>query len=771
MALTSYATRFARRRTLLPIGIIIAVWALFFWRVLTPVDADRLTFQQGDFTLQFLAYRQMAYRQLAEGHFPVFEECLYSGYPFQADPQSQVLYPPVAGTMALGRLLGWATYPLRALEWEVMLHVLVAALTMYAFLRDLRLHRLACLFGAFAFAFSGFMTGYAMLQTSILETSAWLPLIMLALRRLAVCQSARACARPVVLLAISVALAYTAGHPQTLLFIVYAGAAAYTFWAWRARRSARQVVLRGGAAAALAIGLSAAQLIPSLSFMLASTRAQLPFEEAGTGFVLHDISLFVLTGVTNIWQPLYVGMVTLVLAAVALSWRWAEVWLWVAIGAGALVLGFGANALGFDLAYMAAPGYKQFHSQERHALIVVFAMSTLGSYGLHALLGPLRRRARHRLWRACKHVAVGAVAAFALLVALLLFARLADPPRPEVGMFSDRVAMIALGLLATAGLLAWRARLGHTPRWLWGSAVLMLLLFDTFSVNRYTATQKPADPFPALPLVGPVQTAIDLPPALQTTGAYRLYNHYGLPLNGACVNGLNEISGGSPIVLRSYQTLLQRAPEDVYSRLLNVHYTITWRGGMGTDNGRRIPDRKLATDKYQNIEANTFLLDWPAPGPQPAWVVSNVLSVQDEDSLYQRLNDAHFDPLAEAVIDIRDRERAPGSASGKAGLEGKATGYMKIAAHADAQALLVVSEAYHWNWVARVNGAEVRPIIVDGALLGVPIPAGNSTIELSYIPTDLTIGTAISVAALLVIIGLLISSRSRGNGHAHEVSH
>src|SRR5262245_45112059 len=139
MALTSFATRFARRRTLLSIGIIIAVWALFFWRVLTPVDTDRLTFQQGDFTLQFLAYRQMAYRQLAEGHFPAFEECLYSGYPFQADPQSQVLYPPVAGTMVLGRLLGWATYPLRALEWEVMLHVLVAALTMYAFLRDLRL--------------------------------------------------------------------------------------------------------------------------------------------------------------------------------------------------------------------------------------------------------------------------------------------------------------------------------------------------------------------------------------------------------------------------------------------------------------------------------------------------------------------------------------------------------------------------------------------------------------------------------------------------------
>ncbi|MCL5999345.1 MAG: YfhO family protein [Chloroflexi bacterium] len=761
MAFTSFATRLARHHTpratlctLLPIGVILAAWLLFFWRILTPVASDRLTFQQGDFTLQFLAYRQMAYRQLNLGQFPIFEECLYSGYPFQADPQSQVLYPPVLGTMVLGRLLGWSTYPLRALEWEVMLHVLIAALTMYAFLRSARLHRLACVFGALAYAFSGFVTGYAMLQTAILETAAWLPLILLALRQLAASNTFRQCVRPAILLAVSVAMAYTAGHPQTLLFVVYAGAAAFGFWAWRTQRSVKQVVVRGGLAALLAIGLSAAQLLPSLSFMLASTRAQLPFNEAGTGFVLHDISLLVLTGVTNVWQPLYAGMVTLVLVAVALASRRAEVWLWISVSIGALVLGFGANALGFDLAYLFAPGYKQFHSQERHALIIVFALSTLSSIGLHTLLSPMRPRVRYRLWRASKHVAGWAVAAFAVLISLLLFARLSNPAHPEIGTHSDRVAMIALGLLGTAGLLAWRSRLGHTPRWLWATSLLALLVFDLFSINRYTATQQPADPLPALPLVAPIQAAEDLAPGLKSTGAYRLYNHYGLPLNGACVNGLSEISGGSPIVLRDYQTFLQRAPEDVYSRLLNVHYTVTWRGGMGTDDGRRIPDRKLATDKYQNIEANTFLLDWPAPGPQPAWVVTNVVSVQDEDALYQRLNADDYDPSGEAVIYARDGSRVPGSAGGSAGLEGKATGYMKIAAHAEGPTLLVVSEAYHWNWTALVNGTEVRPLIVDGALLGVPIPAGNSTIELSYRPMDLYVGAGISAITLVITIVL-----------------
>jgi hypothetical protein len=765
MLVQPIAQWFNRHRTLrasAPVAVIFLAWLLFFWRILTPVQADRLTFQQGDFTLQFLAYRQMAYRQLVAGQFPTFEECLYSGYPFQADPQSQVLYPPVIGTMMLGRVLGWPTYPLRALEWEVMAHVLLAALTMYAFLRKLRLRRAACLLGALTYAFSGFMTGYAMLQTAILETAAWLPLILLALHQLATAplRPHTGWVKGTVLLAVSVALAYTAGHPQTLLFCVYSGLAAYLFWARQARLPGRQLLLRGSVAGLLAIGLSAAQLIPSLSFMLASTRAALPFDEAGTGFVLHDIVLFVLTGVTNVWQPLYVGITALILCGVAFTTRRPDVWLWLGIAVGALVLSFGANALGFDIAYRFAPGYQQFHSQERHALIVVFCLSILASIGFNALLAPMRLRARLRLWKASGKLILLAGVAVLLLVAIVLYAR-SVATQADLGQISDRVAIILLTLLGSAGLLAWRARLGHTQRRIWATLLMCLVIFDLFTVNRYTATQKPAEPFATLNLVKPIQEASDLPAQLKTGGAYRLYNHYGLPLNGACVNGLSEISGGSPIVLSYYHTFLARAPEDVYSRLLNVHYTVTWRGGMGTDNGRRIPDRKLASDKYQNIDANTFLLDWPSPGAQPTWVVTSVTVVKDEEALFQRLNADDYNPLSEAVVYDRDQALIPTAAGGNAGLEGKTTGYMKIAAYASAPSLLVVSEAYHWNWTARVNGSEVRPIMVDGALLGVPIPAGNSSIELSYRPMDLYAGAAISGLTFFLLVALLIRFRAR----------
>jgi hypothetical protein len=211
--------------------------------------------------------------------------------------------------------------------------------------------------------------------------------------------------------------------------------------------------------------------------------------------------------------------------------------------------------------------------------------------------------------------------------------------------------------LGIGALFIWRAHLGRAPRWMWVTALLGLVVFDLFTTNRYTATQPPSDPFPALSLTAPITAGNDLPAGMKTLGAYRINNHYGLPLNAACVNGLAEISGGSPIILRDYKTFLSRVPEDVYSQLLNVWYTVTWRGGMGTDNGRRIPDRKVATDKYQNIEANTFFLNWPTPHPQPAWVAETITYARTDDEVYGRMSEDSYRPMSEARWHLKGQRR------------------------------------------------------------------------------------------------------------------
>ncbi len=788
-----------RLRATAPIAALVLLWLLFFWRLLTPVPADRLTFQQGDFTLQFLAYRQLAYRQFAAGRFPVIEECLYSGYPFQADPQSQVLYPPVLAAMLIGRVLGWAEYPLRALEWEVMLHVLLAAISAYLFLRvgtrragKPPLHRMAALIGAVAYGFGGFMTGYAMLQTAILQTAAWLPLILLVLRRLTTTQSWLPDAA---LLAVLVFFAFTAGHPQTLLFVIYAGAAAFAFWFWQAHRGApgttvlKQGMLRGSVASLFALGLSAAQLIPTLSFMLASTRASLSFDQAGRGFALHDIALFALTGVINVWQPLYVGIIGLVLAGGAamakvarpthpsgrsgsLGARHDDTWLWVILGVGALTLSFGANAIGFDLAYLLVPGYRQFQAQERHAVAVTLALCVLAAYGGQALLGPLRPRAQLKLWRIARALGIWSAVAFSGLIGLLIAQRFAgEPTQAAWSTLTDRLALMALGLLGTAAVFAWRARLGKAPRWLWGGAVLGLLVFDLFSANRYTATQAPAEPFPPSPLIAPIG------PTQQPNSYSRVYNHFGLPLNGACIAGLNEVGGGSPIVLRAYKSLLDDAPEDVMVKLLNARHAVTWRGAMETPEGVMIPWFLLARDTFEGQEASTYRLDWEPQTFNGAWIPKQITSTPSEAAMYDRMRAPGFDPFAEAIVIRASDELLGRGANGSAAIEGKSPGYIKVAVNADAPALLIVSQAYHWNWVALVDGREVVPVAVNGALLGAPVPAGALSVEFSYRPRDLYAGAAISgltaiAGALAVGRSLIIRLRTRREGQpgASEVT-
>jgi hypothetical protein len=714
-------------------ALLVLIWAAFFWRILTPNPADRLTFQQGDFTLQFLAYRQMAFASLTQGNFPTIVECLYSGHPFQADPQAQLLYPPVLGAMLLGRALGWETYPLRALEFEVMLHTLLAAAGTYAFLRALGLRRGAALFGSSVFAYGGFMTGYAMLQTGILETAAWLPIAMLALRTLIAAERPH---RPATALAATLAIALTAGHPQTLLFMLYTGALAWWWWTRGAPRfiQLKRIALVG----LLGAALSAAQLVPSAWFMLNSTRAGLTFETAGRGFALEDIALFAVTGVFNIWQPLFVGIVTLALAAAALLRRArGDATLWAIAGFGALVLSFGANALGFDLFYLAAPGYRQFQSQERHALIVNFSLAVLGAYGMHALSNDVGLRTRARLRRIGARVVVAAAICFAALIAL----RITTPDAPL-----RQTALLVLGMLAASLLLLWRSRTGAASL-TWQFAVLGVLLFELFTANRTAATQKPADPFPKTALLTPVFEDR----ATRAAAPFeRIYNHFGLPLNGACVNGLNEIGGGSPIVWRDYKTLLDRTPEDVLVKLLNVRYAVTWRGAMTTPAGVEIPWFLLARNTFEGKSASTYRLNWEPADTRGAWLAPARI-VADEDALYAAMAAPGFDPFVQALLLAGEAPQG----SGVAAVEGKSNGYMKIAVNADAPALLTVSEAFHPNWIALVDGVAVTPERAYGALLGVRVPAGSHSVELSYRPLDLYFGAALSALAIVAAVVLI----------------
>ena len=191
----------------------------FFWPLIAPDATTREYFGPGDFWLQFLPFHTFAARQLANGKLALWDPYMFSGHPFQADIQTAVLYPIAAAN----EWLGGQGFGYLNLEWEAIVHFGLAATFTYLFVELLTGSTPAGVLGGLIFAFSGFLTSYPSQQLPVLESTVWLPLMLYCLER-----ASTKLARPTTWLALAgatLALSILAGHPQTVLYASYLGAA------------------------------------------------------------------------------------------------------------------------------------------------------------------------------------------------------------------------------------------------------------------------------------------------------------------------------------------------------------------------------------------------------------------------------------------------------------------------------------------------------------------------------------------------------------------
>lgn len=114
------------------------------------------------------------------GHFPLWMAGVETGTPFYSDPIASVFYPM---TWLLPLFAGSGRLPFLVYQWYIVVHMLLAGLGMYWFLRDQSLRRLACLGGAIAFCFSGAMS-MSVIHFPKIQVYLWWPLQLLFVRRL-----------------------------------------------------------------------------------------------------------------------------------------------------------------------------------------------------------------------------------------------------------------------------------------------------------------------------------------------------------------------------------------------------------------------------------------------------------------------------------------------------------------------------------------------------------------------------------------------------------
>ena len=253
----------------------LAVLAAGVFRVLVTPDIEGLP---GRDSANLYVLELFTRSALATGTLPYWNPFQFAGTPHLADPQTLVFYPPAW-------VLRWLP-ELAFLRWFALIHVWIGGAGALVLGRIVGLGWVAATAAAITVMLGG-SVGPWLHNGHLLQLSAavWLPWGI----ALAIVSARQQTVWPHPLLVVVVALQFLAGSPQSTIYTVAAVSLYLVFTAaWPEDTHARaswwrplgQFVMLG----ALAVGVTAYQLLPTLQFVSEAGRtAGLPYEEAVEG--------------------------------------------------------------------------------------------------------------------------------------------------------------------------------------------------------------------------------------------------------------------------------------------------------------------------------------------------------------------------------------------------------------------------------------------------------------------------------------------------------
>jgi hypothetical protein len=752
-----------------------------------------------DPTLNYYPRRYLAHENLMSGNLPLWNPHSAGGMPLLADFQSAVYYPPNL-VLNLGD-------PLRAMGWAVFLHVVLAGLGTFAFLRYRGMSAAASVFGALAFMFNGFIVTRVGHPTMI-QAAAWLPWLLLAVDGIVL--SGRRWW--FVGLAAAVALSVLSGFPQITVHC-FAAALLYLLYRFIVVRPPVRTLIWALVFAAAGVGLTALQIVPTVEFARQSGRLSEAMSSGlwhtpGVSFLkvlIPQVTGSAVDG-TN-WIALfkgpeahpndiglvaYVGVLPLILGLLMLPRIRSDSDVRFFYGvAGLVVLGSMVRPV-FSILYLFLPGAGAAQA-DRLAFLLSFCIAFLGARGFATVSEGSLRSERGR-FAGSVGLVLACLAALSILAvsAPRVLSRVAAGLNPDlstgvwVRAFSPRVRSFlsedlagwvayersqmlspAILLVITAVLLVlWRwGRWNRPVRWI----AVAITIVDLFLFGRAYYTPQPMeDAHAGMPGIQFLQENRSEP-----SRVVRAFSENVLSSNFNAVLGIDDAQGYNALMIDRYGKLFDLVERGTYAQnkkidaprhassfaspvldLLNVEYVLAEGSlGMSQELAGLAPfsgpelNRVYARDLL--VYRNEDVL------PRATWLARARLHPSEADVTAAMVQPG-YDP-ARAVRVEGDLGDVPwwvvsGGTEGQARQVTREPQRVVLDTSSERPGWLRWAEAYYPGWRVEVDGAEVRSWRADLALRAVPVPAGKHRVELRMDPASTRAGFGLSLLSLVLLM-------------------
>lgn len=762
---------------------------LFFWRPL--LSSAQVPRGGGDLNSYFFPLQAVSAEAIQTGQFPLWNPHLFGGMPQLANYQAAMLYPPNLMAWMLHRPYTYGTLELLAIS-----QYLIASVGAYFLARSLGMERFPSTTAAIVFSACGFLTAH-LGHYSMLSVAVWLPFLFLVLRATALTDSLLWASAS----ALVIFMAATGGHQQMLLYELTAGGiwwiywigTRYQLWPWegdgqdfaqtvlRARAGIRPLafaISRAGGALAVGLGLAAPMIVPSLQLAALSVRSGLSYEQA-TEFSAEPVALlqFLLpkafgSNPTDYWGPFssgeiwgYVGIVTLVLAAIALATRPTGVRLVLAaFAAVALLFALGPFTPLHGWVFRFVPPYNLIRAPARGFLFVDLALALLAGFGLSEIGYSVAQSPHLRdvLRRATRGIALilGALILFVIPLFYSLILGVNDPSnRPVIAVDGLNLAVVYLsGTL----VLLWAVSRGRIRG---ATVVLLATVLIVLDLYGATASFNPGSN-DLTASYRHVQAVAFLQQQARAHGPFRIASTtLAWQPDLASIAGLDDAGGlFDPMQPASYKKVydvMSRGTNPALYDLLNVRYVIT-------DSKAKAPSSSFS----QVLKTDGGLILWENQNVMPRAWLSYGAQQSTKAAALSAVTTPGFDPVSTLFVSGQLHPAESGG-SGSARIDSYQNDRVSIHVQTDRRAYLVLADTAYPGWVATVDGTDTPIATADGILRAVSVPAGTHEVVFRFNPPIVTVSWILSLVSLLILVGVATigTFRRYAGRHQSSVSH